>query len=177
MGGREPVIKQEGAMRGPKPPAVLLDEAERQELDALVRQHRTPQQVALRARIILATAAGQNNSQIARQVGVDVATVRLWRGRWLGLRVVPLADLSAAERLDDAPRPGGPCRITAEQVCRITALACEAPQASARPISQWTGRAIADEVIQRGIVAALSPRHAARLLKRGRSSRTASATG
>ena len=164
-------------MRGPRPPAVLLDEAERQGLDALVRQHRTPQQVALRARIILATAAGQNNSQIARQVGVDVATVRLWRGRWLGLRAVPLADLSVAERLDDAPRPGGPCRITAEQVCRITALACEAPQAAARPISQWTGREIADEVIQRGIVAALSPRHAARLLKRGRSSRTASATG
>ncbi len=164
-------------MRGPKPPAVLLDEAERQELDALVRQHRMPQQVALRARIILAAAAGQNNSQIARQVGVDVATVRLWRGRWLGLQAVPLADLSVAERLDDAPRPGGPCQITAEQVCRITALACEAPQASERPISQWTGREIADEVIQRGIVAALSPRHAARLLKRGRSGRTASATG
>jgi len=164
-------------MRGPKPPAVLLDEAERRELDALVRQHRTPQQVALRARIILATAAGQNNSQIARQVGVDVATVRLWRGRWLGLRAVPLADLSVAERLDDAPRPGGPCRITAEQVCRITALACEAPQAAERPISQWTGREIADGAIRRGIVAALSPRHAARLRKRGRSSRTASATG
>lgn len=164
-------------MRGPKPPAVLLDEAERRELEALVRQHRTPQQVALRARIILAAAGGRNNSQIARQVGVDVATVRLWRGRWLGLRAVPLADLSADERLDDAPRPGGPCRITAEQVCRITALACEAPQASERPISQWTGREIAEEVRKRGIVAAISPRHASRLLKRGISSRTASATG
>ena len=164
-------------MRGPTPPAVSLDEAERQELDALVRQHRTPQQVALRARIIVATAAGQNNSQIARQVGVNVATVRLWRGRWLGLRAVPLADLSVAERLDDAPRPGGPCRITAEQVCRITALACEAPQAAARPISQWTGREIADEVVRRGIGDRLSPRHAARLLKRGISSRTGSATG
>ncbi len=164
-------------MRGPKPPAVILDEAERQELDALVRQHRTPQQIALRARIILAAAGGQNNAQIARQVGADVATVRLWRGRWLGLRVVPLADLSVAERLEDAPRPGGPCRITAEQVCRITALACEAPQAAARPISQWTGREIAEEVRTRGIVAAISPRHASRLLKRGTCSPTASATG
>jgi len=131
----------------------------------------------VRARIILAAAAGRNNSQIARQVGVDVATVRLWRGRWLGLGAVPLAELSVAERLVDAPRPGGPCRITAEQVCRITALACEAPQASERPISQWTGREIAEEVRRRGIVAALSPRHASRLLKRGRSSRSASATG
>ena len=164
-------------MRGPKPPAVCLDEAERQELDALVRQHRTPQQLAMRARIILATAAGQNNSQIARQIGVDVATVRLWRGRWVGLRAVPLADRSVAERLNDAPRPGGPCRITAEAVCRITALACEAPAGAGRPISQWTGREIADEVVKRGIVERLSPRHAARLLKRGTSGRIASATG
>ncbi len=164
-------------MRGPRPPAVILDAAERRELDALVRQHRTPQQVALRARIILLAAAGQNNSQIARQVGVDVATARLWRGRWLGLGAVPLAELGVAERLADAPRPGGPCRITAEQGCRITALACEAPGASARPLSQWTGREIAEEVRQRGIVAAISPRHASRLLKRGRSSRIASATG
>ncbi len=164
-------------MRGPRPPAVILAEAERQDLEVLVRQHRTPQQIALRARIILVAAAGQNNSQIARQVGVDVATVRLWRGRWLGLRAVPLAELSVAERLADAPRPGGPCRITAAQVCQITALACEAPQASERPISQWTGREIAEEVRKRGIAAAISPRHASRLLKRGTCSRIASATG
>jgi putative transposase len=156
---------------------VILDEAGRQDLDALVRQHRTPQRVALRAHIILLAAAGQNNSQIARQVGVDVATVRLWRGRWLGLRGVPLTELSVAERLEDAPRPGGPCRITAEQACRITALACEAPRASGRPISRWTGREIADEVRKRGIAAAISPRHASRLLKRGMCSPTASAPG
>jgi len=84
----------------------------------------------------------------------------------------PLAGARAA-----AACPGGPARITAERVCRLTARACEAPAGSARPISPWTGRAIADEAIQRGIVAAISPRHAARLLNRGRSSRTASAPG
>jgi len=51
-------------MRGPRPPTVFLGEAERQELDALVRQRRAPQQVALRARIVLLAAAGRNNSQI-----------------------------------------------------------------------------------------------------------------
>jgi transposase len=164
-------------MRGPQPPAVALSEVERRDLAALVRQHHAPQQRALRARIILAAGAGRNNSQIARQVGVDVATVRLWRARWLALAAAPAADLSVAERLEDAPRPGGPCRITAEQVCRIVALACETPATAGRPISQWTGREVADEAVRRGIVAAISPRHAGRLLKRGRSSRTASATG
>ena len=164
-------------MRGPKAPAVTLTAGERQELEGLVRRPSAAQQVVLRARIILAAADGANNAQIARSLSVDVQTARLWRGRWLGLRAVPLAELSVAERLEDAPRPGGPCRITADQVCQITALACEAPAAAARPISQWTGRELADEVIQRGIVETISPRHAARLLKRGRCSRTASAIG
>ena len=164
-------------MRGPKPPAVALTAAERRDLEALAGAHRTPQQLALRARIVLAAADGANNAEIARRLGVEADTARLWRGRWLGLAAVPLDDLSVAERLEDAPRPGGPCRITAEQVCRLTALACEAPAASDRPISQWSGRELAAEAVARGIVERLSPRHASRLLKRGRSSPTASATG
>src|SRR6476620_9778682 len=127
-------------MRGPKPSVIELTEEERRDLEALVRRHTTPQQVALRARLVLAAAAGRNNAQVARQEGVEVGTARLWRGRWLGLRPVSLADLSVAERLGDAPRSGAPARITAEQVCRIVALACAAPEASGRPISEWTGR-------------------------------------
>jgi putative transposase len=114
---------------------------------------------------------------IARDLAVDIGTVRLWRGRWLGLQAADLAELSVAERLADAPRSGKPSGISAEQVCRIVALACEAPGRSGRPISQWTGREVADEIVARGILPTISPRHAARLLKKGRSSRTASATG
>jgi hypothetical protein len=163
-------------MRGPTPPAIGLTEEERQGVEALVRRHTTPQQVALRARLVLAAAAGLN-AQVARQEGVDVETARLWRGRWLGLRPIALADLSVAERLADAPRSGKPSGIAAEQVCQIGALACEAPGAAGRPISQWTGREVADEIVARGILPAISPRHAARLLKRRTSSRIASATG
>jgi len=164
-------------MRGPKPPAVALTAAERRELEALVGAHRTPQQRALRARIILAAADGANNAEIGRALGIAADTARQWRMRWLGLAALPLAGLGVAERLADAPRPGGPCRITAETVCLITALACEAPAASARPISQWSGRELADEAVKRGIVDRLSPRHACRLLQRGICSRTVSATG
>jgi hypothetical protein len=52
----------------------------------------------------------------------------------------------------------------------MVAMACEAP--SERPISHWTGREIADEVMRRGIVKQISPRHAARLLKKGISNHT-----
>ncbi len=164
-------------MRGPKPPATDLSEAERQGLEALLRRHATPPQLALRARIVLAAAAGRNNAQIARDLVVDLGTVRLWRGRGLGWQAVGLAESSIEDRLADAPRSGKPSGISAEQVCRIVALACEAPGQSGRPISQWTGREVADEIAARGILPTISPRHAARRLNRGRSSRTVSATG
>ena len=60
---------------------------------------------------------------------------------------------------------------TAEQVAAIVALACDPPADSDRPISQWTSRELADEIQNRGIVPTISARHAARLLKRGTSSR------
>lgn len=164
-------------MRGPKPPVIELTGAERQALDDMVRRHSTPQQIALRARIILAAGEGHNNAQIARQLGLSVDMARLWRRRWLALRPASLEDLPLVDRLSDAPRPGAPCRITDEQVCQMVALACEAPEQSGRPISQWTGREIAEEIKRRGIVAEISGRHAARLLKRGACNRTAGAIG
>jgi len=164
-------------MRGPKPPLIALTEAERQALEVVVRQHSTPQQKAVRARIVLAAADGLNNAQIARRYGVSIDTVRLWRERWLVLQPATLQDLPVLERLTDAERPGKPRRITAEQVCQIAALACEAPAVSDRPISQWTGREIADEIMARGIVNQISDRHAARLLKRGPCNHTVFAIG
>jgi putative transposase len=164
-------------MPGPMAPPIELTPDERHELETLVRRHTAPQQLALRARILMLAADGLNNSQIARELSVEADTVRLWRQRWRGFQGVALADLSVPERLTDAPRPGRPARLTPEQVCRIIALACEAPSASGRPMSQWTGREIAAEIVERGIVPALSPRHAARLLKRGTSGPTCSATG
>lgn len=164
-------------MRGPKPPTVELTEAERQALEALVRQYSTPQQKALRARIVLAAADGLNNAQIGRQYGVSIDMVRLWRERWRILQPATLQDLPVLERLTDALRPGKPRRIGDEQICQIMALACEAPERSGRPISQWTGREIADEILARGIVDQISERHAARLLKRGPCNRTVFATG
>ncbi len=158
-------------MRGPKPPMIDLADAERHELERLVRRHSTPQQLAVRAQIVLAAADGANNCQIARQLDVSLDMVRRWRERWLALQPASVEDLPIAERLTDAPRPGKPVRITDEQVCQIMALACEPPTDSRRPISQWTSREIADEIKQRGIVAEISGRHAARLLKRGISNR------
>jgi transposase len=157
-------------MRGPKAAVLSLSEEEQGALEKLVRRHSTAQQIAQRGRIVLAAAAGKSNSEIAREEGLGVDRVRAWRMRWLGLQAVPLEELPVEERLSDIPRPGRPSAISAEQTCQMVAMACEAP--SERPISHWTGREIADEVMRRGIVKQISPRHAARLLKKWISNHT-----
>ncbi len=156
------------AMPGPKPPQIALSPEEQAALERLVRASSTPQALVLRARIVLLAAAGLSTSQIARTLDLEIGTPRKWRARWCQVRDVPLAELGVAERLADAPKPGAPARLTPEQVCQIVALACELPATSGRPISHWSGREIAAEVVQRGIADRLSPRHAARLLKSGR---------
>lgn len=154
-------------MPHPKAKTVIVSEKERQGLEKLVKQHQTAQQIALRARIVLASAAGKTNTSIAEANQVSHNTVRLWRNRWVSLQGIPLEDLSVAERLQDVPRPGAPSQITADQRCQIEALACEKPETSGRPITHWSAREIADEIMARKIVKQISPRHAARLLKRG----------
>ena len=70
-------------MPGPKPPAVELTTEERGDLEGLVRRHKTGQQLADRARIVLLAAAGKNNSEIARELVLEPDTVRLWRQRMI----------------------------------------------------------------------------------------------
>jgi putative transposase len=141
------------------------------------KRHRSEQQVVVPARIVLRAAQGSSNAHIARQLSVNVDTVRLWRDRWVGLQGSDLETLSLTERLQDAPRPGVKPKISTNQRCQMATLACEAPGQAGRPISQWTGREIADERKARGIVEQISPRHASRLLKKGDFNRSGAGTG
>jgi transposase len=154
-------------MPGPKPEPIELSDQARLDLEKRVARHTTGQQKAHRARIILKAAEGQNNAQLAREVKQAIAMVRLWRRRWRELEPLGWDDRRVEQRLDDLPRAGAPARLRANQVGQIEQLACEAPEKAGRPISQWTGREMADELVARGLVVAISARHAARLLKKG----------
>src|SRR6516165_3768248 len=74
--------------------------------------------------------------------------VRHWRRRWLSGQ----AEVAAAVRLADEPRPGAPATFTPEQVCAIVALACEPPEKSELPLSHWSQSELAREAVRRGIV-------------------------
>ena len=61
--------------------AIKLQPGERTQLETWESSHGTPQQVALRCRIILGALAGEDNVAIAEQLGVSRPTVQLWRTR------------------------------------------------------------------------------------------------
>jgi transposase len=109
---------------------VITDE----ELEVLVRYQRrgkTSQQLALRSRIVLECAKGQNNLQVAKVLGVTPHTVGKWRARF------------AANRLDglvDAPRPGQPRKIGDEKVEEVIVATLETEPKGA---SRWSTRDMA----------------------------------
>jgi transposase len=64
------------------PAQTVVSEQQRDVLERWVGAQKTPQSVAVRARIVLLAAAGESNSRIARTLGVARSTVILWRSRF-----------------------------------------------------------------------------------------------
>ena len=65
-----------------KLPVLVVTPAQQRQIGQWLSAHGTPQQVALRCRIVLAAAEGQAESAIARQLGTNRKTVALWCKRF-----------------------------------------------------------------------------------------------
>jgi len=63
--------------------AVVLSEVDREQLQKWIRAQFTPQQVALRSRILLMAAEGKQDLEIADELSVNRHTPALWRKRFL----------------------------------------------------------------------------------------------
>lgn len=155
---------------------VVLSVAQRGALERLVRAYTTPQHITQRARIVLLSAEARPNVEQAAALGVDHQRVRRWRRRWVaGQAAIAAAEANQGEDpyiddlvvtlLADERRAGRKPTFTAEQVAQIIAVACEKPTECDREVSHWTARELADELIKRGIVVSISPRHVSRILK------------
>src|ERR1700738_2615316 len=125
---------------------IRLREGEQAALLHVTKRRKSGHQLVIRARIVLAAAEGKSNVAVAQELSVSVETVRLWRNRWATERDIDADTVKKVEgRLADALRSGAPAHISADQRCEMELLACEAPSQSGRPISQWSGREIAEE--------------------------------
>src|SRR5438105_15789899 len=69
--------------------------SERNQIQQWVTPHGTPQQVALRCRIVLSAADGQSDVAIAQQLSINRKTVILWRQRFSEQRLDGLWEIAA----------------------------------------------------------------------------------
>src|ERR1700680_352748 len=61
---------------------LILQDADEAQIREWLSAFGTPQQVALRSRIVLASAAGESDSAIATRLDTNRKTVTLWRTRF-----------------------------------------------------------------------------------------------
>ena len=118
--------------------ALEISEAERGELTSLASRRTTAQALALRARIVLGCADGDENKQVAARLGVCENTVGKWRRRFAEHRM---------EGLRDEPRSGTPrtledARIEAVIVRTLESLPPDATHWSSRSMAKASGVSI-----------------------------------
>ena len=176
-------------MGGPSAITIKLSERQKAILEHILRRSTSAQRLVMRAKIILAASNGTTNQQIGNQLGIERNVAAKWRRRWAAaedklsaLEAEGIEDKELRGEIEgifiDAPRPRTPAKFTAEEIVKIVAVACEDPQASGRPVTHWTPRELAEEVVQRQIVVSISSRSVGRFLKAKQiSSPTSVATG
>lgn len=109
-----------------------VDENQRRRLAHLAKSGKTPQKVALRARIVLLAGDGLANHAIAVRLKVSRPTVILWRQRFAAAGVKGL--------LKDAPRPGRHKAIGSEVIKRVVDATLHTTPADA---THWSVRSMA----------------------------------
>lgn len=166
-------FKIENTKQMARPLASLTLNVELQEiLQTIIRSREVPHSLVQRAQIILSANSGCNNKTISQHLGLCEDTVGFWRKRWLvggseleKFAAKPKQLREAVSRLlADKPRPGSPGVFTAEQICRLLAVACETPP---EHLSHWTQPELVRTVVARGIVEHISASSVGRFLKSG----------
>jgi len=109
----------------------MVSDADRRILQAVVRAPTSEQRAAMRARVVLRAADGVANDRIARELGVALMTVKLWRRRYAE---------AGLDGLADAPRPGHPPTFTREDRDRAMAMAMGPPPPG---LTHWSVRELA----------------------------------
>ena len=103
-------------------------------MERWARRPKTSQGLAQRARIILASAEGKNNTHVAIGLRLDRTTVMRWHSSFMMKRL---------DGLLDEPRPGAPRKISDAEVERVIARTLETKP---REATHWSTRSIAREL-------------------------------
>ncbi len=112
--------------------ALTIDENQRKRLRFLANSGKTPQKVALRARIVLLASEGVPNNASAARLGTSRPTVLLWRSRFQAR--------GAPGLLKEAPRPGRKKALSPAVVKRVVEATLHS---TPRGATHWSTRTLA----------------------------------
>jgi transposase len=127
--------------------SIVLSPLEYRLLTGRARRARGEQRDVVRARIVLAAAAGQANAAIARRLAITEDTVRRWRARFAVERVAGL---------NDRARSGRPRTFADVAAAEVKAMACALPAETGVPLARWSATELAAEAVARGVVDTVS---------------------
>jgi transposase len=134
---------------------VTLSDEERQELRTLIKKGTLSARKLTRAHILLRADEGAADGEIAASLHIARSTVERLRRR--------LVEGNLDEALHERPRPGAKRKLDSKQEAHLIALACtDAPDGRAR----WSMQLLADELVQLGVVEAVSDETVRRTLKK-----------
>jgi transposase len=143
----------------PKKNKITLRSYQRKKLLKIVKTGHHKAREILYAHILLKSAQGWTDEQIAQAFDISTDTVQRTRARFVQ------SGLKAS--LQESPRPGAPRQLTTEQETRLIALACsKPPEGHAR----WTVRLLAEEAVKHRIVSGMAPETLRQILKKTLSS-------
>src|SRR5258707_4518765 len=109
----------------------MLSADERVELEGWARRRTSAAGLAMRARIVLAAADGESNTELSQRLGFSITTVRRWRNRFAE---------QGMDGLVDEPRPGRP-RVVGDE--KIEALIAATLETTPPDATHWSTRAMA----------------------------------
>jgi len=112
-------------------PELVLSAEEQEMLARWARRPSSAQALALRARVVLACAAGKTNTQVSAEMRLSKPAVGKWRSRFVARRL---------DGLLDQPRPGAPRKISDADVERVLTLTLEKRPPDA---THWSTRSMA----------------------------------
>ncbi len=138
---------------------VVLTDAEREQLEQLLRSGKHASRKITRARILLKAAAGCRDEEIVEAFDVGRVTVERVRQRFVE---------RGLDALNDGPRPGKKPKLDAKGEARLIAEACsKAPEGRER----WTLQLLSDRVVALGLTESYTAESVRKVLKKTNSSR------
>ncbi len=124
---------------------VELEQAEREQLEGMLKKGKWSARKLKRAQILLAADAGQKDEQIAATLRVHVHTVERTRKRFM---------LGGLEKgLNEDHRPGGKVKLDGKGEVVLVALDCSEPP---KGHAVWTMQMLTDRLIELGVVESIT---------------------